>query len=340
MDAARRGATIRVRTEVASARRQDGHWVIACRDTRGGADETIAARVLVNAAGPWVADVTGRLGANARAPLRLVKGSHIVVARRFAHESAYIFQNADGRIVFAIPYEHDFTLIGTTDVDYSGDPADVAISPQEIAYLCGAASEYFVEPIAPADVVWSYAGVRPLYDEGDVSAQEATRDFVLEREGDPPLLNIIGGKITTFRHLAEEALKKLGPAFPGMRDAWTLGSTLPGGDFAHDRRAALAADLAATFPFIDAAIAHRLVATYGTLARGILSGAATENDLGTHFGHGLYEREVEHLIRHEWVTSADDILWRRTKLGLRMSEAQRSRLADWLAAREPAWSAA
>ena len=340
MDAARRGATIRVRTEIVSARRHDGHWLVESRDTGGGASETVAARVLINAAGPWVSDVTGRLGANEHAPLRLVQGSHIVVAKRFAHESAYIFQNADGRIVFAIPYEHDFTLIGTTDVDYTGDPADVAVTEREISYLCGAASEYFVQPITPADVVWSYAGVRPLYDAGDVSAQEATRDFVLEREGEPPLLNIIGGKITTFRHLAEEALKKLGTAFPAMRASWTRGSTLPGGDFAHDRREALAADLASTFPFIDAAIATRLATTYGTLARGILSGAATVGDLGMHFGNGLYEREVEHLIRHEWATSADDILWRRTKLGLRMSEAQRGLLAEWLAAREPAWSAA
>jgi glycerol-3-phosphate dehydrogenase len=182
--------------------------------------------------------------------------------------------------------------------------------------------------------------VRPLYDEGDVSAHEASRDFVLEREGEPPLLNIIGGKITTFRHLAEEALKRLGSSFPGMRAPWTRGSTLPGGDFSHDRRDRLAADLASTFPFIDAAAARRLAATYGTMARGILSGAATLGDLGVHFGHGLYEREVEHLVRNEWATSADDILWRRTKLGLRLSDAQRGGLADWLAAREPASSAA
>jgi glycerol-3-phosphate dehydrogenase len=340
MDAARRGADIRVRTEVVSARRHEGHWLIECRNARSGASETLPARALINAAGPWIAEVTGRLGANARAPLRLVKGSHIVVAKRFDHACAYIFQNADGRIVFAIPYEQDFTLIGTTDVDFSGDPANVAVSGQEINYLCHAASEYFIRPIEPADVVWSYAGVRPLYDEGDVSAHEASRDFVLEREGEPPLLNIIGGKITTFRHLAEEALKKLGSSFPGMRAPWTRGSTLPGGDFSHDRRDRLAADLASTFPFIDAAVVRRLAATYGTMARGILSGAATLDDLGVHFGHGLYEREVEHLVRNEWATSADDILWRRTKLGLRLSDAQRGGLADWLAAREAASSAA
>jgi glycerol-3-phosphate dehydrogenase len=278
-----------------------------------------------------------RVGANARAPLRLVKGSHIAVTRLFEHDSAYIFQNADGRIVFAIPYERDFTLIGTTDVDFEGDVDRVEASPEEVSYLCRAASEYFVRPIAPSDVVWSYAGVRPLYDEGDVSAHEATRDFVLElegREGEPPLLNIIGGKITTFRRLAEEALKKLGPSFPNAGEPWTRGAVLPGGDFPVDGRDQLVRDLVATFPFLDADLGRRLVATYGTTAQAILSGAAGANDLGIHFGHGLYEREVKHLIRNEWAGSAEDVLWRRTKLGLRMSDAERGRLSEWLAARE------
>jgi glycerol-3-phosphate dehydrogenase len=338
IDAARRGAKIRVRTEVVSARRSGDHWVIQCKDVRTGGHETIAARALVNAAGPWISEVMARrVGANARAPLRLVKGSHIAVTRLFQHDSAYIFQNADGRIVFAIPYERDFTLIGTTDVDFEGDVDRVEASPEEVSYLCRAASEYFVRPIAPSDVVWSYAGVRPLYDEGDVSAHEATRDFVLElegREGEPPLLNIIGGKITTFRRLAEEALKKLGPSFPNAGEPWTRGAVLPGGDFPVDGRDQLVRDLVATFPFLDADLGRRLVATYGTTAQAILSGAAGANDLGIHFGHGLYEREVKHLIRNEWAGSAEDVLWRRTKLGLRMSDAERGRLSEWLAARE------
>jgi glycerol-3-phosphate dehydrogenase len=284
-----------------------------------------------------------RVGPKARAALRLVKGSHIVVPKLFGHDRAYIFQNADGRIVFAIPYEREFTLIGTTDVDFTGELGQVGISQQEIAYLCRAVSEYFTRPVEPADVVWSYAGVRPLQDDGDVSAQEATRDFVLDlegREGEPPVLNVLGGKITTFRHLAEEALKKLAATFPAMGEPWTRGSALPGGEFAYDQRDRLAGDLQARFPFLEAASADRLVASYGTLAEQVLSGATQLSDLGLHFGQGLCEREVNYLIRHEWAASADDVLWRRSKLGLHMSEAERSRLAQWFAARDAASSAA
>jgi glycerol-3-phosphate dehydrogenase len=337
MDAARRGAVIRVRTEVVSARRSDGHWLVQCKDTRSGAAETIAARALVNAAGPWISEVmTRRVGAHARSPLRLVKGSHIAVARLFDHDCAYIFQNADGRVVFAIPYERDFTLIGTTDVDFAGDIDRVEVSEEEVSYLCRAASDYLIRPIAASDVVFAYAGVRPLYDEGDVSAHEVTRDFVLELEGredEAPLLNIIGGKITTYRHLAEAALKKLDHAFPNAGTPWTRGTTLPGGDFSFHQRDQLTRDLAATFPFLGDATADRLTATYGTMARSVLFGATDVTDLGAHFGADLYQREVEHLIRNEWAISADDILWRRTKLGLRLSAAERSGLADWLTAR-------
>jgi glycerol-3-phosphate dehydrogenase len=343
MDAARRGADIRVQTEAVAARRNGDHWLIDCRNTRTGAAQTITAHALVNAAGPWISDVMAhRLGTGARATLRLVKGSHIAVPKLFEHDRAYIFQNADGRIVFAIPYERDFTLIGTTDVDFTGELGRVGISQEEVAYLCRAVSEYFTCPVAPSDVVWSYAGVRPLQHEGDVSAQEATRDFVLDLDGgagEPLLLNVIGGKITTFRHLAEEALNKLAVAFPGMGPAWTRGSTLPGGDFAYDARDRLAADLRAGFPFLDAAVTQRLVATYGTLAAHVLSGAAAAGDLGTQFGQGLTEREVNYLVRNEWAGSADDVLWRRTKLGLHMNAAERDRLAEWFA-REAASSAA
>jgi glycerol-3-phosphate dehydrogenase len=337
MDAASRGASIRPRTEVVSARRTGDHWQLDCRDTLSGALSTVAARVLVNAAGPWISDVTGRrLGGAARPSLRLVKGSHIVVPRLFEHDRAYIFQNADRRIIFAIPYERDFTLIGTTDVDFSGDLDKVAASSEEVAYLCRAASEYFVHPVAPTDVVWSYSGVRPLHNEGEGSAQETTRDFALEldaKDGAPALLDVVGGKITTFRHLAEEALAKLAPFFPQMGAAWTRGSSLPGGDFAYDERERLVADLAAQLPFIDQATIERLVANYGTLARGIFAGARRSDDLGIDFGAGLSEREVEYLLRNEWALTADDILWRRSKLGLHMSEAERRGLAQWLARR-------
>jgi glycerol-3-phosphate dehydrogenase len=343
MDAARRGATIRTRTEVTSARRDGDHWRLNLRDSVTGQTSTATARVLVNAAGPWIEAMSRRLAGSARASLRLVKGSHIVVAKLFDHDRAYIFQNADRRIIFAIPYERDFTLIGTTDVDFSGDLDRVEASADEIAYLCRAASEYFVRPIAPSDVVWSYAGVRPLQDEGGEAAQETSRDFVLEldaKDGAPPLLDIIGGKITAFRYVAEEAMNKLAPFFSGMGGAWTRGSSLPGGDFPHDGRDRLIAELAKQLPFLDEATLTRLAASYGTMAKDIFTDTKQAGDLGIDFGAGLYEREVEHLIRNEWAETAEDILWRRSKLGLHMNAAERGRLADWLAGRGRASAAA
>ncbi len=333
-DARARGADIRVRTVVVSARRAKDHWEIALKDLVSGRQQTIQARTLVNAAGAWVADViASRIGSNATSSIRLSKGSHIVVPRLFEHDSAYIFQNADQRIVFAIPYEQDFTLIGTTDVDFAGDPATVEISGAETEYLCGAVNEYFTASLAPSDVVWSYAGVRPLYDDGQVSAQKVTRDFVLEFDepaDGPPLLNIFGGKITTYRHLAEEALKKLAGRFPKAGPPWTRGSTLPGGDMAWNGREPLARDLEQKYPWLGVSTIHRLARTYGTVARDILAGAARADELGLHFGAGLYQREVEHLVRNEWALTAEDVVWRRTKLGLRLTKAEISRLSEWL----------
>jgi len=338
MDAKARGADIRVRTEVMSARRSDGAWRLELRDAISGQRETAEAHALVNASGAWIADTAARrIEAPPIAGVRLVKGSHIVVPRLFEHDCAYIFQNADRRIVFAIPYERDFTLIGTTDVDCAGGIGEVAISKAEIDYLCGAVNAYFTAGTAPSDVVWSYAGVRSLHDDGRPSAQDATRDFVLEldgKRGEPPLLSIVGGKITTYRRVAEEALRRLLPLLPRPAGPpWTRGATLPGGDFACADRDRLAADLAATAPFLEAATVERLARTYGTMARGMLADAKQEDDLGLHFGAGLYEREVRHLIDTEWAMTADDILWRRTKLGLRLSEDGRRRLDDWLRSR-------
>ena len=334
MDAARRGAVIRVRTEVLQANRQGDHWVVEVQDRGAGRRETVTARTLINAAGPWISDVISRrIGADARSKTRLVKGSHIVVPRMFDHDRAYIFQNPDQRIIFAIPYERDFTLIGTTDVDFQGDPADAAASQDEIAYLCRAASEYFSVPIEPAQVVWTYSGVRPLYDDGSSAAQEATRDYVLELEagaGAPPLLNIFGGKITTYRRLAEDALKKLEGHLLDGGAPWTRGAALPGGDFAIDGFDALAGSIAADHTGVDPVLVRRLARAYGTHARDILSGVLGDTDLGIHFGAGLYQREVEYLIRSEWAMTADDILWRRTKLGLRLSKDEADRLEDWL----------
>ncbi len=334
VDAARRGAHVRVRTEVVSALRDDGHWKLETRDGITGAVATVRARALVNASGPWISEViTRRIVAQAKSRTRLVKGSHIVVPSLFRHGRAYIFQNADRRIIFAIPYERDFTLIGTTDIDFDGDPNSVAASPAEITYLCRAASEYFSSPIEPGDVVWSYAGVRPLYDDGHRSAQETTRDYVLDvqgRNGDPPLLDIFGGKITTYRHLAEDALAKLEHWFPDMPAPWTRGVALPGGDFDVGGFDALTEGLEHAFPAIDPVVIRRLARAYGTTTRTLLAGVRDVADLGTHFGAGLYQREVEYMIRNEWAMTADDIVWRRSKLGLRLTRAEVDRLGGWI----------
>jgi glycerol-3-phosphate dehydrogenase len=265
----------------------------------------------------------------------LVKGSHIVVPRLFEHDRAYIFQNADQRIVFAIPYERDFTLIGTTDVEFTGDPATVRIDDSEIAYLCAAVSTCFARPVTPDQVVWTYSGVRPLYDDGE-AAQSVTRDFVLELDapsGEPPLLSIFGGKITTYRRLAEAALKKLGPWLGNAGPAWTRGATLPGGDFAADGFEQLVDELARAHAFLPAPMIRRLARAYGTRTRELLNGCSRIDDLGACFGADLYAREVEWLIAEEWARTADDVLWRRSKLGLRLTPSERDRLGAWMAGR-------
>jgi glycerol-3-phosphate dehydrogenase len=340
MDAAARGAEIRVRTQVVSAHRTASHWQIELKNLVSGEHETVTARVLVNAAGAWAANGPADGIAKGRRPgIRLVKGSHIVVRRLFDHDRAYIFQNADRRIIFAIPYEGEFTLIGTTDVDFTDDLASVAISEGEAQYLCQAVSEYFTAPVSPSDIVWSYAGVRSLFDDGELSAQDATRDFVLDvdgPEGRAWLLTIIGGKITTYRHVAEEVLAKLAPLFPSAGPSWTRNLPLPGGDFAREDLGRLASDLAAAAPALGAATAHRLVRSYGTIARKIFADRADPPGLGVHFGAGLYEREVAHLVNNEWAMTAEDVLWRRSKLGLHIGESGRRQLSDWLLARLPA----
>ncbi len=329
-DAARLGADIRVRTRVVAARRHDGAWRLRLRD--GSGDSDISARVLVNAAGPWVSDVlSGVIGQNAPTAIRMVKGSHIVVRRLFEHERCYLFQNADGRVCFAIPYEGDFTLIGTTDEDYRGDPARAAISPDEEAYLLAAAGAYFRRPIDPSSIVWRYAGVRPLRDDGTSAAQEATRDYVLELDdGGPPVLSVFGGKITTYRRLAEAAMAQLGGFFSAMPGAWTAGAALPGGDFAWDGAAALGRKLTEQYRFLSSTTIHRLVRSYGTETADILGAATDAAELGEHFGAGLYAREVEWLLRREWARTAEDVLWRRSKLGLRLSPAEVARLQMWM----------
>ncbi|MDU6242393.1 MAG: glycerol-3-phosphate dehydrogenase, partial [Bradyrhizobium sp.] len=299
--------------------------------------ETIKARALVNAAGPWVEQVlsTGA-GVNAKAKVRLVQGSHIVVRKLYDHDRAYIFQNADGRIIFAIPYQQDFTLIGTTDRDYQGDPAKVKATDEEIAYLCAALGEYIAKPVTPADVVWSYSGVRPLYDDGASEAKAATRDYVFELDtpGGLPLLSIYGGKITTYRRLSEEALERLAPYLKGAKadEGWTGKAALPGGDMQVQAVATLVADLGKTYPFLSDAHAKRIAHAYGTRAQTVLAGATSLADLGQDFGGTLTEREVRYLMTNEWALTAEDIVWRRSKLGLRMSAAEIAALDAWITA--------
>jgi glycerol-3-phosphate dehydrogenase len=336
MDAAARGATIETRTEMVKAERRAGGWRVTVRDATTGVLREIGAKVLVNAAGPWVAELTAdRLALPLDAPVRLVKGSHIVVPKLFDHDRAYIFQNADKRIVFAIPYEHDFTLIGTTDLDYDGDPGKPRPTDAEIDYLCAATSEYFRKAITPSDVVWTYSGVRPLYDDGVSEAQAATRDYVLKVEGGgdvPPVLNIYGGKITTYRRLAEAALERLAPFFGKLGGPWTSTAPLPGGDFPVDGVNALVDEIRRRCGSCPRSHALRLVRAYGTRARILIEGIVEDRDWGQTFGADLTEREVRYLMQHEWARTAEDVLWRRSKLGLRISKAEALRLDDWMQA--------
>lgn len=330
-DAAARGAAVLVRTRVVSALREDGLWRIAL-EGEGGARE-VTARALVNAAGPWVAEVLACvLRRNADAKVRLVRGSHIVVPRLFDHDKAYFFQGRDGRIIFAIPYETDFTLIGTTDEEHPDAATPPEATAAEQDYLCRFASDYFRRPVTREMIVWTYSGVRPLYDDGATSATAATRDYVLvlDRTG-APLLNVYGGKITTHRRLAEQALRKLRPLVGGGGD-WTAGVPLPGGDFPVDGRDRLVADLRARHPFLSARWALRLVRAYGTEAAEVLGGAATAADLGRDFGATLTAAEVRWLMAKEFARTAADVVWRRSKLGLRMTAAQVAALDAWMAA--------
>jgi len=336
-DAADRGAEIRTRTRATEIRQSDGIWHVGVEHTLTRQRSTIRARVLVNAGGPWVEQVLNSgAGVNARAKVRLVQGSHIVVRKLYEHDRAYMFQNADGRIVFVIPYQDDFTLIGTTDRDYHGDPSEVKATGEEIEYLCNSVSEYLANPVRPQDVVWTYAGVRPLYDDGASEAKAATREYVFELDtpGGAPMLSIYGGKITTYRRLAEEALERLSPYLQGTkaREGWTGKSPLPGGDLDVFALPALAAELQRHYPFLSPGHASRLAHAYGTRASKLLGTAKSPADLGQSFGATLTEAEVRYLMSCEWAVSAEDIVWRRSKLGLRMSKDEIAALDGWIAA--------
>jgi len=322
-DAAERGAAIHPRMAVTAARREIALWHITAEGRDGTAE--CYARALVNAAGPWVGAVQGLvMGSNQAARLRLVKGSHIVLPRLYDHHRAYIFQNADGRIIFAIPYERDFTLIGTTDEDHPNSEEVPQISDGEITYLCSAASGYFRKPVRREEIVWTYSGLRPLYDDGAGKAQEVTRDYVLKLDapaGQAPLLTIFGGKITTYRKLAEAALAELG--LKPEKSGWTARAPLPGGDFAPDGFPALLTDFQRDFPLLPEALCTRLLRAYGTRAGRIF---APDQDPGPVIGADLHTAELDYLRREEWAASAEDVLWRRSKLGLRFDAGARDRL--------------
>lgn len=333
MDAALRGARIMTRTRFLCAEADAGQWLATLEDVETGETRAVRARMIINAAGPWAGTVRDLAGvANSPERLRLVKGSHIVIRRKYEGRQAYVFQNLDRRIVFAIPFEDDFTLIGTTDEDFSGDPHEAGISDGEIRYLCETASAYFSRPVVPSDIVWSFAGVRPLYDDGSSRAQDATRDYVLkvERHRAAPLLNVFGGKITTYRRLAEAALDLVGGEIGSMGEAWTAAAPLPGGDFPAVRREVLVASLGEEFPFLSPSHARRLVRQYGTLAQDVLGNARQIEDLGRHFGASLYECELRYLAAREWARTADDVLWRRTKLGLRLDAREQAEVACFM----------
>jgi glycerol-3-phosphate dehydrogenase len=329
MDAREHGAEVRTRTPVTAARREGGAWSI---ETPAG---RFRAAALVNAGGPAVLDVLRLAGEAPDYRMRLVRGSHIVVPRLFDHPYAYFFQLPDGRIFFAIPYERDFTLIGTTDADHEGPLSEVHASAEEIAYLCEGASGYFASAVTPADVVWSYAGVRPLIDDGSGRPEAATRGYRLDLSGEDegaPLLSVYGGKITTYRHLGEEAVDLVAGRVAALsRPAWTKTLPLPGGDFPIDGAAALRADLRARYPFLGEADAERLGKAYGTRAFAWLGEANEWAALGRDFGGGLSEAEVAYLRREEWAQTAEDVLWRRSKLGLRLTAEQQAVLTRYLA---------
>jgi glycerol-3-phosphate dehydrogenase len=336
-DAADRGAVIRTRTRVTGATRENGIWTIKLQDMQTKLRGSVRARMLVNAAGPWVDTVLREaLGQNEVNHVRLVKGSHLVVRRLYEHDRAYFFQNKDGRIIFAIPYERDFTLIGTTDQDFEGDPHGVKISEGEVQYLLAAASEYFQRPVTAADIVWSYAGVRPLFNDHKGKAQETTRDYVLTLEGDRAtgaVLNVFGGKLTTHRRLSEEALDRIETVLGPRGPKWTRGSKLPGGEFEPTQFDVQVEKLNELYPNLADKFLRRLARQYGTRAVTLLGGARRMQDLGEVYGADLTQREVDYLFDNEWARTAEDVLWRRTKLGLRIGTGDAGRLDAYLEAK-------
>jgi len=333
-DAHKRGANILTRCKAISAKREGGLWVIEILDQITGKTALFKARMLVNAGGPWVQDIIKNTAQiKSKDGIRLVRGSHIVTKKLFDHDKCYIFQGEDGRIMFAIPYENDFTLIGTTDVDHPNADSNPECTEEEIKYICTFASKYFKTPVTPDQVVWSYSGVRPLYNDGSNSATAATRDYTLKLDqdsGEAPLLNIFGGKITTYRRLAESALEKIKPFFSDVGEPWTAGVPLPGGDFPVDGVEVLIKSLMNSYPYLSQKWAQRMIRSYGTEAHNILLNSTSENDLGINFGATLTEQEVVWLKDNEFAQSTDDVIWRRSRLGLHMNDDEIQALDNWM----------
>lgn len=345
-DAAERGAEILTRTACVSARREGSHWTVELQDQQSGATRDVKARALVNAAGPWVSrflsSVTGKSEETADKHVRLVKGSHLVVPRLFDHDQAYLLQNDDRRVIFVIPYEHDYTLIGTTDEAFEGEPRSLSISAAETEYLCETINHYFRRAITPDDVVWSYAGVRPLYDDAAADASAVTRDYVLDldtTDNQPPLLSVFGGKITTYRTLAEDVLAQLAPSLALTARPWTAHAALPGGDIPAADFDTWLAGMGADYPFLPPDLLWRYGRNYGTRMHALVGGASSLGELGEHLGDGIYAAELDYLIRYEWAQNADDVLWRRSRMGLHVSEDTRLAIEAWFSQRgAPDWA--
>lgn len=333
MSAREHGALIMTRTRCESAKRENGVWVIDVEDTITGEKQRFTADGMVNAAGPWVSSfIESKLERKAPYSIRMIKGSHIVVPKLYEQSNSFIMQNADKRIVFAIPYRDKYTLIGTTDEEYHGDPKDVAISDAETDYILDVANQHFKTQLSKQDIVWTYSGVRPLLNDESSNASAVTRDYTLHVEdehGKAPLLSIFGGKITTYRQLALSAMKDLKAYYPNLGKEWTHAYPLPGGDMDNDHTM-FANKLIEEFPFLSHELAKRFTASYGTLSYVLLGDATSQEELGQCFGADLCEREVNYLVEHEWACTAEDILWRRTKLGLELSQKQVSKLESFL----------
>ena len=332
LDASAKGARILTRTACVSARREQGNWLIQMRSERSGEVRTVRARVLVNAAGPWVNDIIGRVvGSNSQRSVRLVKGSHIIVPKFWAGQQAYLVQNHDKRVIFINPYEGDKALIGTTDIPYDGKPEEVTADEKEIDYLITAVNRYFKEKLRRSDVLESFSGVRPLFDDGKGNPSAVTRDYVfdLDETGGAPLLSVFGGKITTFRKLSEHAMQRLAKFFPKMGGDWTRSAVLPGGDIPNADYVAFSDTLRAAYPWMPRALVNHYGHLYGARTKQIVGNATSLADLGRHFGGDLYEAEVRYLVASEWAQAADDVLMRRTKEGLHMTTEEKAAFAAW-----------